>query len=161
MTVQETEQFSKALAFASLKHSSQRRKDNTPYIFHPIRVAMELSDEGYDVRYQIAGLFHDLLEDTDATEEELKNFCDSEMLEAVRLVTKREGQTKEEYFSGILSHPMAKAVKSADRMDNLKDLAKQPSPEFTAKYMKETKEYFYGRFTKRLDDLYECLCDRA
>lgn len=157
MTVSETERFSQALAFAAQKHSSQRRKDDSPYILHPIRVAMELFRQGYDVRYQIAGLFHDLLEDTDATEAELKEFCDEEMMNAVRLVTKTDGYTREKYFADILANPMAKAVKCADRIDNLRDLEHQDSASFTEKYMKETREWFYGKFSEELDKVFEQL----
>lgn len=80
MNREESNKFSQALAFAADKHASQQRKDGTPYILHPVRVGMYLQKEGYDVRYQIVGLFHDLLEDTDATIEELSQFCDEEII---------------------------------------------------------------------------------
>ena len=60
-----------AIIFATQKHSDQTRKDGSPYIFHPIYVCNLLKDKGFPIEYQIAGLFHDLLENTDATEEEI------------------------------------------------------------------------------------------
>lgn len=146
--------FSEALAFAAIKHKKQQRKDGTPYVLHTIRVAMHLASKGYDYRYQIAGLFHDLLEDTDATEDELKHYCDQEMLEAIKLVTKREGLSEDEYINSILVHPMAKAVKNADRIDNLTDLKKNENEDFKKKYIEETRIYFFGRFSKELDLLF-------
>jgi len=60
-----------ALQFATEKHAGQTRIGGEPYISHPVSVAKMLREEGYDEEYQIAGLFHDLLEDTDATYEEI------------------------------------------------------------------------------------------
>lgn len=154
MTKSEAEKLSKAIELAANKHSKQIRKNNTPYIYHPIKVSMILAEEGYDVRYQIAGIFHDMLEDTDVTEVELRAFCDDEMMEAIKLVTKEKGYKEEEYINRILKHPMAKAVKNADRIDNLRDLSNQSDPSFTRKYMKETEEFFYGRFSEKLDKIF-------
>lgn len=155
MEIKDSIRFSEALAFASIKHKKQQRKDGNPYILHTIKVAMYLAEEGFDYRYQIVGLFHDLLEDTDTTEFELKAYCDEEMIEAIKLVTKREGQTETEYINNILKHPMAKAVKNADRIDNLTDLKNSDNKAFRNKYIAETNDYFLGSFSKELDSLYE------
>ena len=147
--------FSAALEFANRKHAGQKRKDFTPYILHPVRVALYLQKEGYDIRYQIVGLFHDLLEDTDATEQELKRFCDDEMLEAIRLVTKDNTSKGVEYIQRILTHPMAKAVKNADRIDNLRDLKNSEDTLFIKRYLKDTSQFYYGKFSKELDEMLE------
>jgi len=47
----------KAIAFAAEKHVNQKRKDGTPYIFHPLAVAELLKRYGYDIDYQVAGIF--------------------------------------------------------------------------------------------------------
>ena len=114
MTKSESKRFSRALAFAAEKHAEQRRRDKSPYILHSVKVAMILADNGYDLRYQIVGLFHDLLEDTDATIDELKNYCDEGMIEAIRLVTKNADYDEEGYIESILNNTIAKAVKNAD-----------------------------------------------
>ena len=59
--------------FAKEKHGTQKRIGGDPYITHPVAVADILKKEGYDIEYQIVALFHDLLEDTDATEDEIRS----------------------------------------------------------------------------------------
>ena len=84
----EQELFEKALCFATEKHSGQTRQDGSPYIYHPIKVAEFLKDAGYDLRYQMAGLLHDVLEDTDMTKEEMAAEFNAEVAEIVDGVTK-------------------------------------------------------------------------
>ena len=60
-----------ALEFAKAKHKGQKRIGGDDYITHPIAVCEIVKSQGLDENYQIAALFHDLLEDTDATEEEI------------------------------------------------------------------------------------------
>ncbi len=62
--------FTKALTFASRKHSAQRRKNgDIPYINHPIEVADILANAQVD-DYTVlsAAILHDTIEDTDTTE---------------------------------------------------------------------------------------------
>ena len=130
-----------ALRYTTKMHEGQFRIQGTPYIVHPVAVARILKDRGYDVSYQMAGLFHDLLEDTDATEEEIKAMGGPEVLEAVKLVTKHEGYVMEEYVRGIRNNPMAMAVKAADRLHNLLD-AVNTSERFKRRYIKESMEWY-------------------
>ena len=70
----------KATQFAALKHCDQRRKDGkTPYIIHPISVAMILSEIGSieDLEILSAALLHDTLEDTDTSAHELEKIFGS------------------------------------------------------------------------------------
>ena len=58
----------RALRWASQGHEGQIRKGSpVPYIEHPMAVAMILDRAGFDEDVVIAGLLHDLVEDTDAT----------------------------------------------------------------------------------------------
>ena len=62
------------VSFAAIKHSSQRRKDpeKTPYINHPIGVAVILWEAGVrDLAILQGALLHDTVEDTDTTFEEV------------------------------------------------------------------------------------------
>ena len=79
-----------ALQFAAGKHAGQKRIGGEPYISHPMAVAELLRESGYDEEHQIAGLFHDLLEDTDATEDEIAAYGNLQILEAVKLLTKKK-----------------------------------------------------------------------
>ena len=72
--------YEKAYEFAKEKHGTQKRIGGAPYITHPVAVADILKKEGYDIEYQIVALFHDLLEDTDATEDEIRSIAGEERL---------------------------------------------------------------------------------
>ena len=77
--------------FIRKKHNNQNRIQGTPYYLHPVEVSKILKQKGFSKDYQIAGLFHDLLEDTDTTYEEILKISNLEIAEAVRLVTKEKG----------------------------------------------------------------------
>lgn len=130
-----------ALRFAKLKHSGQFRKGGEPYVTHPIAVAEILKEKGYGTEYLITGLFHDLLEDTDAKEEEIEALGGKAVLKAVKLLTKHKGYVMAEYISGIKSDPIAFAVKSADRLHNLQS-AFVTSEDFRRRYILETIDWY-------------------
>lgn len=64
----------KSLKIAGLAHQGQTRKgkDQLPYLFHPAIVGMILSKLGYDDDTIVAGIVHDLLEDTLTPKDEIK-----------------------------------------------------------------------------------------
>ena len=136
-----TERYEKALAFATLKHEGQTRKEGIPYITHPMAVAQMLAQQGYNEEYQLAGLFHDLLEDTDANEAEIIALAGQNVLEAVKLVTKEKGYNMADYMAKILENPMAKAVKIADRLHNLR-CAVNANEAFRRRYIMESIEWY-------------------
>ncbi len=64
--------FERALRLAASGHRDQVRKGTgVPYIEHPMAVALILDRSGFDEEVMIAGLLHDLVEDTDATLEQI------------------------------------------------------------------------------------------
>ena len=142
--------------FAKIKHKGQKRKNGEDYIIHPYRVAESLIASGYGDDYIAAGLLHDVLEDTDTTEEEILKISNKKVLEAVKLLTKRKEVKSRDYIDAILNNPIAKAVKNADRIDNLKD-AKKADRNFAKRYAQNTKEYYLNKFSKELDMAYEDL----
>ena len=85
--------YEKAYEFAKEKHGTQKRIGGDPYITHPVAVADILKKEGYDIEYQIVALFHDLLEDTDAIEDEIRSIAGEEVLQAVKLLTKEKARS--------------------------------------------------------------------
>ena len=133
----DSESLKLALEFAKEKHKGQKRIGGDDYITHPIAVAEIVKNQGFDEKYQIAALFHDLLEDTDATEEEILKFGNMEILEAVKLLTKEKGYDMGEYISAIKQNPIAYAVKAADRLHNLQ-CAIVTDEKFKRKYILET-----------------------
>jgi len=127
--------------FAAKKHAGQFRIGGKPYITHPMEVAQLLKEQGYDTDHQIAGLFHDLLEDTDAKEEEIEAIGGAKVLHAVKLLTKEPGYIMEEYVGNIKQDPMAKAVKAADRLHNLR-CAVVAGEDFKRKYVLESLDWY-------------------
>lgn len=150
-------QYNKALRFAARKHKGQYRTGGLAYITHPIAVAEKLKAKGYTDDYVIAGLFHDLLEDTNATEAEILSIGGEEVLKAVKLLTKQEGYDMESYLFGIRNNPIARAVKAMDRLHNL-ECAVVCSEEFKRRYILETIDFYMDfdedipRVVKALED---------
>ena len=135
------ERYDNALRFAAEKHKGQFRIGGDEYITHPIAVAEIVRQNGYGIDVQIAALFHDLLEDTDATESEILKFGNEEILKAVKLLTKQKGYEMAEYVAGIRKNKMAFAVKAADRLHNLR-CAIVADTEFKRKYIFETVDWY-------------------
>ena len=131
----------KCIEFIKIKHAGQKRKQGTPYYTHPLAVQNMLKEKGFGEEYQVTGLFHDLLEDTDCTEEEILKLSNENVLEAVKLLTKPKGYIMSEYIENISKNEIAKMVKLADRIHNLSE-AKATSIEFQNKYIKETQDWF-------------------
>ena len=130
-----------ALEFAKAKHRGQKRIGGEDYITHPIAVSKIIKNQGFDENYQITALFHDLLEDTDTTEEEILKYGNQEILEAVKLLTKKKGYDMAEYINAIKQNPIAFAVKAADRLHNLQ-CAIVTDEEFKRKYILETVDWY-------------------
>lgn len=135
------QRYNEALAFATKKHDGQFRKGGEPYIVHPIAVANYVKEKGFGIDYQIAGLFHDLLEDTDATEDEILHYGNEAVLTAVKLLTKNDGYIMADYVDGIKHNDIAFQVKAADRLHNLQS-AFITSTEFKRKYILETVDWY-------------------
>ncbi|QRN85695.1 bifunctional (p)ppGpp synthetase/guanosine-3',5'-bis(diphosphate) 3'-pyrophosphohydrolase [Clostridia bacterium] len=131
----------KAMQFAELKHEGQKRIGGADYINHPIQVAEYLYDHGYRGKYVFTAFCHDLLEDTNATEEEIFDLCGRFTRDAVKLLSKLENQETEQYLSEIKKNEVAYVVKVADRIQNLLD-SEFADLEFREKYVKETEEYY-------------------
>lgn len=131
-----------SLLYAKEKHEGQTRIGGKPYITHPIEVAKILEEKGFrDPRYIITALFHDLLEDTKATAQEILYYGGNDVLVAVELLTKRAGYKMAEYIEAIRNNPIAKIVKLADRLHNLMS-ALVADVKFRKRYIKETETYY-------------------
>jgi (p)ppGpp synthase/HD superfamily hydrolase len=121
----------RALILALSAHHAQRRKaTDIPYAYHVVAVAGILARAGFDEDIQIAGLLHDLLEDTPVTAEEVWSQFGPEILGVVRGCSEvkfdADGRArpwldrKREHLAGLGSAPLAVcAVTLADKLHNL------------------------------------------
>lgn len=130
-----------ALDFATKKHMGQKRIGGEDYISHPIAVCEMVKNQGYGEDFQITALFHDLLEDTNATEEEILQYGNANILEAVKLLTKEKGYDMQKYINSIKNNKIAFVVKNADRLHNLQ-CALVTDVEFKRKYILETVDWY-------------------
>ena len=67
-----TKLIEKAYALAKDLHKNQFRKDGTPYLSHPVEVALILTDLGFDENVICAALLHDVVEDCDYSLEQIE-----------------------------------------------------------------------------------------
>ena len=125
----------KAMSFAAHKHKNQRRKgkEASPYINHPIGLAEVLVNVGNvtDINAICAALLHDTVEDTRTTREELTETFGAEISSIVMEVTDDKSLNKAARKQAQIDHAMhlsneARAVKLADKICNLGDVATSP-----------------------------------
>ena len=125
----------KAVAIAAEAHAGQVDKAGTAYLLHPLRVMLQLATD--DER--IAGVLHDVVEDTEWTLEALRSEGFSEpVLAAIDSVTRRDGETYKEFVRRAGKDPIGRLVKLADLRDNC-DLGRISSP--TAKDHSRVAKY--------------------
>jgi len=106
----------KALNIACVAHKEQVDKGGHPYILHPIRVALHCNTE--DER--IVALLHDVIEDTPTTLEDLKaEGFNCEILDALKHLTKMEGEDYSTFIKRVSTNRLATQVKIQDLKDNM------------------------------------------
>jgi (p)ppGpp synthase/HD superfamily hydrolase len=112
----ELELLEKAIGIAVTAHRGQKDRYGAPYILHPLRVMARVETN----QEKIVAILHDVVEDTDWTLEALaKEGFPPQLLEALRCVTKQEGEAYEHFVERSASNPLALRVKLADLEDNL------------------------------------------
>jgi (p)ppGpp synthase/HD superfamily hydrolase len=109
-----------AEALARQAHDRQCDKVGMPYFeTHVQDVQRRVAAAGGDEDQQIAALLHDVLEDTDTTEADLRAAGISDVaMRVVRLMTKVEGEDDAVYLARIRADPAALVVKLADIASN-------------------------------------------
>ena len=104
-----------ALKLCFEAHKDQIDKSGMPYVFHPFHLAEQMADENTT----IVALLHDVIEDTEYTLDDLRNFGFAEdVLSAISLMTHADDVPYMEYVVKIKTNPIAKAVKIADLTHN-------------------------------------------
>ncbi|HIT96638.1 MAG TPA: GTP pyrophosphokinase [Candidatus Aphodousia faecavium] len=128
-------QYELALKIATEAHKGQKDKGGANYILHPLKVA-ELCP--HDICKVIA-LLHDVIEDCGLTTTELDEKGIYPIIHGrVKLLTRQEGQTYQEYLEAIAEDPYAREVKIADLTHNM-DLSRIPNP--TEKDFERVEKY--------------------
>ena len=135
-----------ALEFATEMHNGQYRKDGSPYIYHPLRVANYVAEFKKSKRLftlMECAYLHDTLEDTKATYYDLLKYFGPQVAGIVLELTTDEDMRKEIGKERYLSIKMknmtswALVIKLCDRLDNVSDLC-NGSEEFRERYVAET-----------------------
>ncbi len=156
----------KAYRLASEAHKDQRRKSGEPYIIHPLNVAIILAELELDKETIVAGLLHDVVEDTKVTEEELVRDFGEDVAQLVDGVTKLEkipftssvdqsdaklemqAENLRKMFLAMAKDIRVILIKLADRLHNMRTLRYQKE-ESQQRIAKETLE-IYSPIAQRL-----------
>ncbi len=143
----------KAYKVADKAHEGQCRKSGEPYIMHPICVAIILAELEMDKETIIAGLLHDVIEDTAVTKEELAKEFSPEVAELVDGVTKLtqlnlsqdkieiQAENLRKMFLAMAKDIRVIIIKLADRLHNLRTLQYQ-SPAKQKEKARETMDIY-------------------
>ncbi|MDQ3076222.1 MAG: RelA/SpoT family protein [bacterium] len=147
----------KAYEFAKSAHEGQKRMSGEPYFIHVFETAKILAKSGMDSKTIAAGLMHDVLEDTQITEEEMQAEFGEEIVFLVKGVTKlgtlkytgheRHVESLRKFFIAMANDLRVVIIKFADRLHNLR----------TLQYVKEEKRH---RIALESIDLYAPLANR-
>ena len=143
----------KAYNFAKKSHGDQKRKSGEPYIIHPIHTALILADLELDKESIMAGLLHDVMEDTKVTREQMISKFGEEVTDLVDGVTKltkldydadkveKQAENLRKMFLAMAKDIRVILIKLADRLHNMRTL-QYMTPEKQKEKSKETMEIY-------------------
>jgi GTP pyrophosphokinase len=161
----------RAYEFAAARHVNQARRSGEPYILHPLSVAHILADRQMDIVCLQTALLHDVVEDTNATLEDIRKEFGEDVARCVDGVTKlgkldlyspeeRQAESVRKMLLAMVSDIRVILVKLADRLHNLRTLAPL-SRERQERIAHETLEIYapianrlgMGKIRSELEDL--------
>ena len=143
----------KAYKIASEAHKDQKRKSGEPYIIHPICVAIILAELELDKETIVAGILHDVVEDTVMTTDEIASEFSDEIALLVDGVTKLtqldlsqdkieiQAENLRKMFLAMAKDIRVILIKLADRLHNLRTLQYQ-SPQKQIEKARETMDIY-------------------
>lgn len=143
----------RAYIFSAKVHDGQTRLSGEPYLSHPLEVAGILADMKLDVVSVAAGLLHDVIEDTHATEEEVEEIFGPEVERIVSGVTKlsalsfsnaqaRQAESIRKMLLAMADDIRVIMTKLADRVHNMRTLQYHKSSEKQRTIAKETIDIY-------------------
>ncbi|NOY22680.1 MAG: bifunctional (p)ppGpp synthetase/guanosine-3',5'-bis(diphosphate) 3'-pyrophosphohydrolase [Acidobacteria bacterium] len=126
-------QIQKAYVFANMMHEYQKRKSGLPFITHPLNVAYNIAENKLDTESVVAALLHDVVEDTDASKDQVEELFGKDVAGIVDGLTKlsalenvdiseRKAANFKKLLIAIAKDPRVLIIKLADRLDNMRTL---------------------------------------
>jgi len=160
----------KALEYSAVKHRGYNRKGgDIPYIVHPVEVAMILKENFLTEEVIVAGLLHDLLEDTEVSKEEIREEFGEDILKLVvgasEKLENREDQSWQERKNHTVDFLKNEAcfkirvISCADKLSNIKsmirDLEDEEAKTFWNKFNagREKQKWYYESLMESLKEL--------
>ncbi len=155
---EDRELIEKAYLFAQKAHEGQKRNSGEAYFIHVFETAKILAELGMDTKTIIAGLLHDVLEDTTTLESTLEEEFGKEIVTLVNGVTKlgkmkytgaeRHVESLRKFFMAMANDLRILIIKLADRLHNIRTL-KYVKPEKQKRIALETIE-IHARLADRI-----------
>jgi guanosine-3',5'-bis(diphosphate) 3'-pyrophosphohydrolase len=150
----------RAYIFSAKVHDGQMRLSGEPYLSHPLEVAGILADMKLDAVSVAAGLLHDVIEDTHATEKEILEMFGPEVLHIVSGVTKlstlqfsssqaRQAENIRKMLLAMADDIRVILIKLADRVHNIRTLQYHKQEKKRRQIAKETID-IYAPIASRL-----------
>ncbi|MEQ1783128.1 MAG: RelA/SpoT family protein, partial [Hyphomonadaceae bacterium] len=151
----EEDELNKAYVFAVMKHGQQLRHSGDPYFAHPVAVAGLLTDLKLDQSTIIAGLLHDVVEDTDVSVDEIRGLFGQDVADLVDGVTKLpkvtgtnapraliQAENFQKFILATTKDIRVLLVKLADRLHNMRTIEFMPTEESRLRISRETLDIY-------------------